>query len=231
MRSRSFLPLLAALLLGSWLAPASVRAALSVSSLDDGVTATDLVQTLLGPGVTASNVVFSGANLAAGTFTGGTDSVGFNRGIVLGSGRAIDVVGPNDADGTTTQLGLGGDADLDALVPGFDTLDATVLEFDFVPTTGQVEFQYVFASDEYNEYVNSAYNDVFGFFVNGANRALLPDDVTVVSINNVNGGKPFGTGASNPDFYLNNDCNDGGCPIDAQFDGRTIVLTLTAPRA
>ncbi len=36
--------------------------------------------------------------------------------------------------------------------------------------------------------VNSSFNDVFGFFVNGTNFALLPGTTTPVSINNVNNG-------------------------------------------
>ena len=80
---------------------------------------------------------------------------------------------------------LSGDTDLDKLVPGYYTYDATVLEFDFKPTKNVIRIQYVFSSDEYNEYVGSKYNDVFGFFVNGKNIAKLPDS-TNVTINNIN---------------------------------------------
>lgn len=77
--------------------------------------------------------------------------------------------------------------------------------------------------------MNSVYNDVFGFFINGANYALLPDGVTPVSINNVNNGNPYGSGGANPAFYRNNDLQDGGGSIDIEADGLTVVLTLTAP--
>ena len=49
----------------------------------------------------------------------------------------------------------------------FDTGDLTV---QFVPTTGTVEFSFVFASEEYTEYVDSQYNDVFAAFVNAINH-------------------------------------------------------------
>ena len=109
------------------------------------------------------------------------------------------------------------------------TLDASVLEFDIVPASDRLTLQFVFASEEYNEFANTSFNDVFGLFIGGTNRALLPDGVTIVSIDSVNGGNPLGVDPRNPDFYVNNDCSDGPCPIDMQADGKTIVLSITAP--
>ncbi|CAK8719582.1 hypothetical protein GKODMF_11175 [Candidatus Electrothrix gigas] len=191
---------------------------------DDTPTAEELVSNLLGPGVTAFNVTFIGTSDSAGTFADGETAIGFDQGIILSSGNIANVIGPNLQDGITQSNGLAGDADLDSLIPGYSTNDASVLEFDFVVdlTPGvdltTVSFQYVFASDEYNEYVNSSYNDVFGFFVNGNNIALIPDTNVNVSINNVNN-------ATNTEFYINNDLQDGGGAIDTEMDGLTIVLT------
>jgi|GEM_PF-1351033 len=196
--------------------------------LNSGLTPTDLVNTLLGGGVAVSNVTYSGVNIAAGNFSGGTGIIGFEGGIILSSGNISSVKGPNVGDGTTTNNSLPGDADLNALIPGYTTYDATVLEFDFVPTSSVVTFQYVFGSEEYNEYVNTAFNDVFGFFVNGINVALIPGTSTPVSINNVNGGGPiFGTNPNNSAYYINNDLTDGGPFFDTELDGLTVVLTAT----
>ena len=199
--------------------------------------AVDLVAALVVPGPDApivSNETFVGAAVAAAIFHGGTgppNIIGIESGIILSSGNAEHVVGPNVSDSRSTNNGLGGDADLDGLIPGFTTFDAAILEFDFVCEDLQVvSFRYVFSSDEYNEFVFSPFNDVFGFFVNGVNVALLPDRVTPVSINNVNGGNPFGTGnAVNPLFYRNNDLSDGGGAINTEMDGLTVVLTATVP--
>ncbi len=80
--------------------------------------------------------------------------------------------------------------------------------------------------------MNTSFNDVFGFFleVNGVktNVAVVPGTNTPVSINNVNGGNPLGTGASNPDLYINNDLSDGGGDIDTEMDGLTVVLPVEA---
>ncbi|MCK4527565.1 choice-of-anchor L domain-containing protein [candidate division WOR-3 bacterium] len=207
---------------------AQANPGLGTANLNSGLTPTDLVNTLLGGGVTVLDVQYSGVNHAAGTFSGGTGIIGFESGIILSTGKISDVVGPNTNDDTTTNNGMPGDVDLDTLIPGYSTFDATVLEFDFVPTTSVVTFEYVFGSEEYNEWVYSAYNNVFGFFINGVNYALIPGTSTPVSINNVNGGNPFGTNANNPTYYRNNDLSDGGGSINTELDGLTVVLTVTA---
>ena len=56
-------------------------------------------------------------------------------------------------------------------------------------------FNYVFASDEYLEYVVWGFNDVFGWFLNGVNIATIPNtNSTPVAIRNVNAGV-------NPKFF------------------------------
>lgn len=217
----------------NWEPPASPARGIVTTDLNT-LTPNDLVQALIGFGPDApiiSNVTYTGANIAAGTFTSGTGIIGFEDGIILSSGNIASVVGPNLLDDVTTDNGLPGDTDLDGLIPGYETFDATVLEFDFECEQLQViSFQYVFASDEYNEYVNSEYNDVFGFFLNGVNIALLPDNVTPVAINNVNCDNPYNPpNGNNCGLYINNDLDDGGGAIDTEMDGMTVVLTATAP--
>ncbi|NJN45459.1 MAG: hypothetical protein HC808_02040 [Candidatus Competibacteraceae bacterium] len=199
---------------------------LEVEDLTGDLTAADLAQLLAGPGVEISNVNYVGGDLAAGTFIGGTGIIGFESGVILSSGQAIDVVGPNTADNTSTDLGTPGDQDLTDL-SGFETNDATILEFDLVPNASVLFIRYVFASEEYNEFVETSFNDVFAFFVNDKNCALVDEDP--VSINTINNGNPFGEGtATNPEAYINNDLSDGGGAIDTEMDGLTVLLTCTA---
>ncbi len=205
---------------------------ITTSDMDSSLTPTDLVNSLLGGGVSVSNVTFTGNNSAAGFFSGGNGIIGFDSGVVLGTGHISNVVGPNEYNSTGTNYDLPGDAVLDSLIPGYKTYDAAILEFDFVPNTSQMTFNYVFASEEYNEYANTEYNDVFGFFVNGNeadfNIALLPGitPTTPVSINNVNGGHPLGTNPKNPEFYINNELPNA--TINTELDGLTVVLTAIA---
>jgi hypothetical protein len=142
----------------------------------DGTTTTptQLVQSLLGPGVTATNVTLTGPLTAVGSFTGGLGSVGLDHGVVLSSGAATSVLGPNVSDTTSTDNGTPGSSMLNAFTTS-PTYDACILEFDFVAAAADtISFQYVFSSEEYDEWVNTAYNDVFAFVLNGQNIALLP---------------------------------------------------------
>ncbi|MEO6596382.1 MAG: choice-of-anchor L domain-containing protein, partial [Planctomycetota bacterium] len=198
------------------------------------LTPADLVTALIGPGVVASNITYAGVPIAGGTFTGGTGIIGFESGIILSSGNIASVPGPNDLPNTTTINGQPGDPDLNTLIPG--TQDRAVLEFDFTCTgVSTISFQYVFSSEEYNEFVNTAFNDVFGFFLNGVNIALLPGSANPVAINNVNGGNPFTGVGPNSAQYINNQCGAGGLPVypcagtvDTEMDGLTVVFTATA---
>lgn len=208
---------------------------LVVQDLDHGTTAQQMAQSLVGGGVTISNVTYTGTNNAAGAFTdtGPGSVVGFNDGIVLGTGSvqttatAKGVEGPNQFDDNTTINGSPGDPDLDTL-SGTTTFDAAVLQFDFVPQFSTVQFTYVFSSDEYNEFANSAFNDTFAFLINGQNCALVPGTNTPVGVNTINGGNPFGTNAQNPNLFRNNDLDDGGGSINTEMDGLTVVLTCNA---
>ncbi len=207
---------------------------ISTVDLTGGVTPTDLVNNLLGPGVTVSNIVYNGAPAAAGTFSDGTGIIGFENGITLSTGKISTVIGPNDNTAATTAWGTPGDPDLNALIPGYTTNDAATLEFDFVPQGNVVTFNYVFGSEEYNEYVNSQFNNVFGFFLNGQNIALIPATSTPVSIDNVNNGNPCPASgqpptASNPAFFIDNGgCNFASATLNTQLDGLTVVLPATA---
>ena len=146
------------------------------------------------------------------------------------------VAGPNTSDGDSFLDASGsGDADLDAEFagPGFwGTTDTTYLQFDFqlAPNGPQdLYFDFVFASEEYNEWANSAFNDVFAFFLDGNNIAFIPGTTTPISVNTINGGDPIGFNPQNPQYYNNNDPSDNGPYLEQLgYDGFTDVLTAHA---
>ena len=49
----------------------------------------------------------------------------------------------------------------------FEIFDVAVLEFEFIPTSNEISFRYIFATAEYFGFENTEYNDVFGFFISG----------------------------------------------------------------
>ena len=216
------------------LPPAPVPGLVTQDIATGGMTPASIVQALVGTGVGISNIQYNGAPVAAGTFSGGTGIIGFAQGIVLSSGDVSSVVGAsNTSESTSTDNLLPGDASLDALVGGF-TQDATVLEFDFqCPSTSVISFQYVFTSEEYDEWVNTQYNDVFAFFLNGQNIALIPGTTTPVAINNVNCGNPYVAGSgTNCALYTTNACDSLGgtypCTnLATEMDGLTSVFSAT----
>jgi hypothetical protein len=190
--------------------------ALNITAYDS---AGDLAQSLVGSGVAISHVTYTGSTGAAGYFTGGTaDGIGIENGIVMTSGYASNLSGTgNNSDSITGNLGGAGDSTLNTLIDSWDTTyDATVLEFDFVSIGDAAYFNYVFGSEEYNEYVNS-YNDVFGFFINGHNVALIPGTTTPVSVDTVNLNV-------NSTYYNNNDPSDTTTPYGIEYDGFTDVF-------
>ena len=196
-----------------------------------GVSADELIQgVLIGNNCSINlNVQKHGEDVQFGTFTNGTASIGFNDGIIISTGHIDNAVGPNNSGSQGTNVPNNNtDADLAGAVSN-SIYDAAVLEFDFTPVSDQIEFEYVFASEEYCEFVNKDYNDVFGFFISGPgivgtqNIARVPSTGEVVSIDNINHLK-------NSAFFNPNSSSCGGTTniSDIQFDGFTTPLTASA---
>jgi hypothetical protein len=247
---RSITILLTACLLTLALTATDQAAAITVSDLNNGATTAGLAEALVGGGVSISNVTQTGSPRSAGTFTGGS-GIGFESGIVLSSGKVQSystdepcsrgVEGPNtcyEATGASPQgpagwenataFGMPGDSELTTL-SGFSTFDASVLEFDFVPQHPTVQFSYVFSSEEYSDYANTPYNDVFGFFINGTNCALVPGSTEPVAVNTINNGNDQEGGDPTPHHPEIFRDNVRPAPtIATQMDGLTSTLTCTA---
>jgi hypothetical protein len=190
----------------------------SISAMSDpgGPTASSLASTLVGPGITVNSATFDGDPRAAGLFDDPAASIGLASGIVMSSGDVHDVIGPNEFANEGQDLGRPGDSDLTSL-SGQPTFDAASLSVNFTPTNSQLAINYVFASEEYEEYVGTEYNDVFAFFVNEVNCAVTPGTVNPITINTINPG-------NNALFYVPNEPPT----YDTEFDGFTVVLTCRA---
>lgn len=201
-----------------------------------GVTPVDMVENIVGDGIIYDNVTFQGANSSRGIFNNGqSTNLGIASGIFLTSGAGYVIPGPNSSCSAGANNGTPGHAVLNSITTS-TTYDAAVLEFDFIPESDTMRFKYVFGSEEYNEWVGSSYNDVFGYFVSGPNPeggfytnkniALVPGtNNTSVKINSVNNGYsqcgvvPTGPG-TNSAYY---DDNTNG--LSLEYDGFTVVLT------
>ena len=230
---RNISPLLAAILL----VPSFANAQLSTST---AVTPTFLVQNvLLGGGLVASGITYTGSVNTRGTFNGTASNIGFASGVLLTTGDLINPIGPNNMGGASTPNGLPGDPDLNLIMAPTLSYDATVLEFDFTATSDTVKFNYVFGSEEYMEFVSTTpggINDGFGFFISGPgiagpfsggaqNIALVPGTSLPVTMFNLNL-------ANNSAYYFDNGngFGTGTAPDGAtvQYDGFTVPLQAIA---
>lgn len=193
-------------------------AGLTVTPID---TLGEWAGSLLGDGVAISNIVYTGDLDASGYFTGGNSAgLYMDEGIIMTTGLASDAENDNNEADMTTELYMVGDSDLDSLITEAITYDASVLEFDFTTTGTTAYFNFAFASEEYIEYVDTDFNDVFGFFIDGVNYATIPGEGdTPVAINTINH-------LRQSDHFNDNDpWHSSGGGFDMPYDGFTDVLT------
>ena len=180
-----------------------------------------LADALMGNGVNITNVSFQGSNASAGYFSGGNKpGIGLDSGIVLTTGNAAFAGTKNTSGGTGANMNNVGYSKLDALTGGYKTYDATVLSISFVAQGDSAYFNYTFASDEFVEYANSSFNDVFGFFIEDTNYALIPGSTEPVSINNINH-------VDHPELFNDNDPwnSNPTSVVDLTYDGFTNAFT------
>lgn len=212
-------------------------------STSGNLTPAQLVQdVLLGQGVTVSNITYTGANGAIGRFNGVNSSIGLDDGIIITTGTINSgpngPYGPNDKPNAGIDNNAGGYGPLTNIV-NTQTYNAAVLEFDFVPQSDTVRFEYVFGSEEYPEWVGDQFNDVFAFFISGPgiagnqNMALIPGTTLPVAINNVNNGSTNNGPCNNCNYYVNNGTGNNAPfnnnPFYVQYDGFTTPLKAVSP--
>ena len=188
---------------------------------------------LLGEGVEAFNITYTGGASQLGYLTGGEDVFTIESGLVLSSDAAVNIACEfgtcSDCLGTAFD-----DPDLLDIANSVPPLinqnfsvssvnDGCVLEFDFTASGDSISFNYVFGSDEYETWINTQYNDVFAFFLSGPgivgeysspagfpdgsiNIAGVPDadPPLPITISSVNSG-------TNSQYYVNNQSEDGIC--------------------
>lgn len=192
-----------------------------------------LVNQIVGNNVTITNPVLICNSAATGLFISNGSNIGLNNGILLTTGKATGAIGPNnlkDYSDCFNSSSTFSDPNILAIEPEAK-YDGCILEFDIKPICNTLQIKYVFGSEEYPEYVDSKFNDVFGFFVTGPNPAggsynsyniaRLPNG-TQVSINTINNGNANTGPCMNCAYYVD---NSGGKTV--QYDGFTKPLTAS----
>ncbi|SKB86607.1 choice-of-anchor L domain-containing protein [Daejeonella lutea] len=157
-----------------------------------------------GQGVVVGNITHKGYPLSILSFTSSPNVLQVPKGLILSSGNSYNVAGYNNSHNQSSTFSDVSvpevDKDLSAMIKE-KLFDVCSIEFDFVPMDNSIQFNYQFGSDEYPEYVDSPYNDIFAFIVSdetgSKNIALIPTTNVPVSINTVN----FKT---NKDHFIDN---------------------------
>lgn len=179
-----------------------------------------------------SNVSVSGGNFITGEkswgyFNANGSPFPFAEGIILTTGKLIDTRGPNsfvsdDGNG----MGWIGDLDLNTALGVSNTLNATVLEFDFVPLGNQIRFDYIFASEEYHGNAPCTYSDGFAFLLKEVanptyqNLALIPNTTIPVKVTSVHPDIPGACPAQNEQYFDAFNPNE----YPTNFNGQTKIL-------
>jgi outer membrane protein OmpA-like peptidoglycan-associated protein len=191
---------------------------------------------LMGEGIAVTNIHYKGYKKSIGTFKADKKIIGLDQGLILSTGAAGRINGPNEHSNYTSRAGevnylLNGDNDLKRVIKA-QLYDVCSLEFDFTPVNNRLSFDYVFASEEYPEYVGSPFNDIFCFFIREKgdtairNIALVPKTNVPIAINQVNWKKNSEYFRRNYDENMKTTTPKGNLLMTSlEFDGLTRVLT------
>lgn len=197
----------------NWECSAQPCETLDVVEIETTTTEQDIIDAVASPQTVISNVLINCPDGAYGTFVADNSDLGLEKGLVLSSGQVSEMANPANFFASSIN-GSPGDSDLDYFSNqsgGAASQDACVVEMDVFAATDELTFEYVFGSEEYPNFVNSTFNDIFAFLISGPgingdvnianqlNIATLPDgNNTLVEINSVN----F---ENNWEYYRNNE--------------------------
>ncbi|WP_395060608.1 choice-of-anchor L domain-containing protein [Flavobacterium sp.] len=207
--------------------------------VDDTYTATQLVRNFFSGGgcATVDNISVSGGNFGTseqsfGFFDKSTSRFPFANGIVLSTGKSTSAIGPNSSilsDGNGDWVG---DSDLESALGVSNTINATVLEFDFTPITNKISFDYIFSSEQYLSNPSASqcgYTDGFAFLLKPLgsstykNLAIVPGTSIPVTVNNVRGSGTRCSTANEAYFDAFN-----GTDHPTNFNGQTVIMKAEA---
>jgi hypothetical protein len=180
------------------------------------------ISTLLqGSNTTVSNVAINCSPQAIALINATNSNLGIGDALFLSTGSVLDIASPNIATEISSNWGFPGDANLADLTaqPFTSSFDACIVEFDVVPAYNNINFQFIFASEDYLNPGSATYQDNCGVFVSGSgitglkNLALVPGTATPVNAASINA-------STNATLFVD---NTGGPTF--RYDGFTTVLT------
>ncbi len=204
-------------------------------TVDSSVGLTQLIEDNLVDGCVDISNITSAVNGNAhglpsyGYFERASSNFPFENGIMLSTGSAASggngLITPTLSESSTT---WGTDPDLETALGITNTLNATSIEFDIVSISNQIQFNYLFASEDYNGINPCLVSDGFVFLIREAsstgpyqNIALVPGTSSPVNTNTIRPNLLPACAPQNEQFF------DGYNIGDTNYVGRTNVLTAS----
>lgn len=201
---------------------------------DNSFTATELIENVLvnSPCANVSNVTVSGWDFGTGKSYGYFEANGsafpFENGVIISTGKASSAIGPNSSLLSEGPTNWSGDTELQQAINENNTINATVIEFDFLPFANKISFEYIFSSEQYLSNPNSNqcnFSDGFAFLLREANEAqytnlaVVPGTSIPVKIPTVRGSGTICPPANEQYFDAFN-----GITHPTNFNGQTKIL-------
>ena len=207
-----------------------IALAISVSCFSQAITVStntysvpQLVNTVLinSPCVSAQNITWkTGTNFSSsngiGFFQNSNPNFPINSGVILSTGDIMHAAGPNTTFLNDGAANWPGDSDLEntLLQSGItmNSVNATILEFDFTPISPTFNFEFLFASEEYGNF-QCQFSDAFAFLLTNTatgvtkNLAVVPSTNIPISVVTIR------------DFLYNSSCPSANSQFFGSYNG------------
>jgi len=212
-------------------------------TIDESLTIQELVEDVL---INSSCAEVSNFSSITGTDFGDLNGIAafdangsdfpFSSGIILSSGYAQSAPGPNLNISSDGGFAWPGDADLETYTTATNTNNASFIQFDFVPFINQISFNFIMASEEYNQNFECTFSDAFAFILTDQttgdvqNLAVLPGTNIPIEVTNIREEVPGQCAAVNPEFFdkYNFEPFNPAADSATNFNGQTVQLTAMA---
>lgn len=158
---------------------------------------------------------FSSSN-GIGYFQNTNPNFPIKDGVILSTGNVLNAVGPNFTALNDGANNWPGDSDLENTMAQagitMNSVNATVLEFDFIPISPTFSFQFLFASEEYGNF-QCQFSDAFAFLLTNTNTgvttnlAIVPNTTTPISVTTIR------------DYLYNSKCPSANAQYFGSYNG------------
>lgn len=211
-----------------------ISTAISQISVDETFTVQEIVEDILIDNTCAETSNFeavTGSDFGnnpngIGVFFANDSDFPYSSGVILSSGAVAEAPGPNsDVTIDSGDATWPGDLDLQANTTATNTNNASYIQFDFVPPVNAISFNFIMASEEYNQVFECVFSDAFAFILTNQNTgisqnlAVLPNTEIPIEVTNIH---PFVPQSAN---------SEGCAPINEVYFDKYNFIPFNDPES